>query len=557
MSIHWYHPSAMTGFWLCGLAFSLGHHAYYASLDGKLARDQEWVIRYGTGFSFLVKACYAASLGIAIKQLVWALVRHAAASIRAIDAFFSITTDVTSLFVGELWRRTPNLAIVAVFFWLIPLAAVVTPSSISVSTTEIISTRHCDIPVLDFDKKFDWEYKSPQSALANFNETQEIDPDFPGGDERPWKTHVPVARAYARPSPFAERLLRRVLIGGQILDTPSICGPNCTFNATVPGIGYHCPVVDPRSDEARFVNDTMGAYVYHARLLKSRRILGLVIQQEQREEDRDPEFSMEYFVCEPKRVMYDVQFSFVNNIRTIRFGKKEVVGPIRWPTFRFNDTLKASYAQTNFWAYQALADLLGRSFRGSMRMPQGGDTTSSTILSYTSLVGHQRQQGNLNATVLEALYWPKPEFRAKLVELVRNVSISLLAEPSVHVFSTVVGECRVSDSGGNWMYDPRPLWIAYGTLCLFGIAGLWVGALSISFNGCTSDMSFSKILCTTRNGYLDQAVAGSRFGAHPLVKQLQDIRLQFGELSDEKHAGFGSEEQITSFEKGKCEQGLA
>lgn len=551
----------MTAFWLCGLAFSLSHHGYYASLDGKPATDQEWVVRFGTGFSFLVKACYAASFGIAIKQLVWALVRRTASPVSTIDALFGITTDITSLLAGGLWRRTPIIAVIGIIFWLIPLPAVITPSSISVSTAEVISTQPCDIPVLDFDKKFDWTWKSPQSALANYNETQTVNPDFPDGDEDSWRHHIPMKMGYGGPSPFVEKLLHRVFIGGQILDTPSICGPNCTYNATVPGVGYHCDVIPPDTIEAERVDNSMGslkgAQVYHALLLIDRRVLGMVRQQERQGPDRMIEHSSEYFLCEPRRVIYDLTFSFVNNVRTIDFGKEVFLGPVPWQRFVSNGSLAASYAQTNFWAYQGLADILAQHVKGSMWLPNGGSTTSSTILSFTSLVAHQTSDLNPNETVFQALYWPRLQFRDKLTDLVRNISISLLAEPTVHVYSTVPGECRVSDLSGRWEYDAVPLWIAYGSLCFVGIVGLILGAMSISFNGCSSDVSFSRILCTTRNPALDQVTAGSRFGAHPQGEGLQKTLLQFGEISDLNHAGFGLAHEVTAFQRGKCESRLA
>ncbi|GJC88132.1 hypothetical protein ColLi_10970 [Colletotrichum liriopes] len=58
----------MVGLWLCGFAFAVGHHVYYTSLNGKLAEDQDMVIRYGTAFAFLTKASIVASAGIAIQQ---------------------------------------------------------------------------------------------------------------------------------------------------------------------------------------------------------------------------------------------------------------------------------------------------------------------------------------------------------------------------------------------------------------------------------------------------------------------------------------------------------
>lgn len=67
-SVSWLKLTAMVGLWLCGFAFAVGHHIFYTSLDGKLAEDQDMVIRYGTAFAFLTKASIVASAGIAIQQ---------------------------------------------------------------------------------------------------------------------------------------------------------------------------------------------------------------------------------------------------------------------------------------------------------------------------------------------------------------------------------------------------------------------------------------------------------------------------------------------------------
>ncbi|KAH7192875.1 uncharacterized protein B0J16DRAFT_369055 [Fusarium flagelliforme] len=559
MGISWYYPSAMTAFLLFGFAFSIGHHYYYASLDGKSAANQEWAIRIGTGFSFLIKSCYAASLAIAVKQFVWARVRRTACPISTIDALFAVTTDITSLLTVGLWGKAPAVAIIGVIFWLIPLAVIVTPSTLSVTTAEVISPQPCNIPVLDFRKEYDFEYRSPQRALPNVDYSRMIDSGtIPSG----WH---PSEGLYAGPSPFLIKHVNRVFVSGQILDTPSICGPNCTYNASVPGIGYQCAQLDPGKEEDSanidliMDNLPLKAPLYHAYFSKDRRIWAYVIQMEGRGTGSSHEVvtaPIELFTCEPQRVVYDVTFRFINNVRTMTFGKERIYGRVPWKTFPSNGSLSSTYNETNYWAYQSLADVLAQHVNGTMWMPRNNEPSTDTLLSYTPLVGFITTE-NPNITVLEFVLYPKLNFRDKLAELVRNFSISLLAEPSVHIYTTEPGECQVTNWVSRWKYNETPLWIAYGSLCFIGMMGLVLGAFSINFNGCTSDMAFSKVVCTTRNTTLDQAAMDSHFGVHPLPKELLEAKLQFGEIAGENHAGFGLEHQITKLEKGRCEPRLA
>ncbi|RSL88686.1 hypothetical protein CEP51_001610 [Fusarium floridanum] len=242
-------------------------------MNGKDAVDQRWVIRVGTGFAFLVKACFAASLGIVIKQLVWTMLRKRFMSLRGIDALFAITTDPTAFLVHDIWMGMPCLVLLTVLLWGIPLAAIVTPATVSVTTVTTRSNHSCDIPVLNFEKRFDWKYRTPQSSLANYNETllglgirpplSEYGPDEEGNDVAdPWQ--------YGGPTPVAEKLLRKVVIGQEILP----------LNVT-----------------------------------------------------------------------------FVNDVRRLQVVGEEFVDRVPWPMFPGNMSLSATYKESNFWAYQALADL--------------------------------------------------------------------------------------------------------------------------------------------------------------------------------------------------------
>jgi hypothetical protein len=302
------------------------------------------------------------------------------------------------------------------------------------------------------------------------------------------------------------------------------------------------------------------ALLYHGYYSRDRRIWAYVMQMEGKGTGSSYKVVSpppEYFFCKPQMVVYDVTFRFTSNIRTVTFGNERLVGRVPWETFQSNGSLSSTYSETNYWAYQSLADALAQHVKGSIWMPRSNGLSTNTLLSYTPLVGFPPSLDNPNKTVFEYVLYPKLNFRDGLAELVRNFSISLLAEPTVHIYTTKLGECQVNNWVSRWEYNETPLWVAYGSLCFVGLLGLTLGAFSINFNGCTSDMAFSKIVCTTRNTTLDQAVMDSHFGVHPLPKELLEAKLQFGEIAGENHAGFGLEHQITRLEKGRCEPRLA
>lgn len=558
IKVHWYHPTSMLCLWFVGVGLAIGHHFYYASLHGKPAEDQEWVIRYGTAFAFVIQASFGASLTIAVKQFSWTLVRRTWTSLRGIDAVFSITSNPASFLVGEIWRKMPTLVLVGILVWGVPLAAVVTPAAISVTSTTTTLFRDCDAPNLAFTKRYDWTYKTPQVALANFNISQDLEPAYPDGNATPWQDHtVALRKGYGGPTPFAEKLIRRVFIGGEIVPIPSICGPNCTYTVSVPGIGYQCALFDPASDGGKLLNETSDRimWAYHALLRSSRELLVQVIQQETQKGNY---VDIEYYTCNPHYAWYDLKFSYLNENRNIDIIGELFGDRIPWPLFGEEEILSATYPETNFWVYQALADLVGQHFKGTIFNPgSGAGQSSDTLLSYTTLVAQQTAVDNPNATVLESVFWPKHNFRNNMIELVRNLSISLLADPKLYIYNTKRERCEITNPISVWIYSPMPLWIAYGILIWTCSAGIALGAIAFYINGCSSDMSFSTLLCATRNNLLDRGMVGARFGAHPFSPEMEQLPLLFGELTDEKHAGFGVKGQVVPFLQGTCEKRLA
>ncbi|MCJ1468035.1 hypothetical protein MMC07_006661 [Pseudocyphellaria aurata] len=136
--IYWLSPALMTGLFIAGVFFAIGHHLYYKSLDGQEVGDlkrQQWPLRFGNVFSFLVKSCLAASAGIACVQWMWKTLRRSYITIEGIDAAFSAQENLLSLLNWEMLSKMRIGTFIALMTWCIPLAALITPATLSVRPT--------------------------------------------------------------------------------------------------------------------------------------------------------------------------------------------------------------------------------------------------------------------------------------------------------------------------------------------------------------------------------------------------------------------------------------
>ena len=113
-------PHASWFMYLCflfGVGCAIGHHAYYASLDGQPATDQVQMLRYGTVLAFACKAGLSAAVITAYRQRVWTTVRTRLMSVRALDSLFSATEDFISLWNFEFIRKARTAIALAAFVW--------------------------------------------------------------------------------------------------------------------------------------------------------------------------------------------------------------------------------------------------------------------------------------------------------------------------------------------------------------------------------------------------------------------------------------------------------
>jgi hypothetical protein len=115
--IHWQTPAIIIVLWVAGVMAVLGHHFFYASLDGHPAENQLVKIRYGTALGYFVKSCLVGSVILSYRQRIWHTFRQKAMTLSAIDGLFSVTEDPTQFINWEMLRNSKLATLMALCSW--------------------------------------------------------------------------------------------------------------------------------------------------------------------------------------------------------------------------------------------------------------------------------------------------------------------------------------------------------------------------------------------------------------------------------------------------------
>lgn len=141
---HWRAPVLMVASLLVGAALAIGHHAFYASLAGTAVSSdpikvvgwtttqQQINIAIGTAFAFVVKASLILACSTAYMQLLFQAINRKSFKLSTLDNWFGGLNNIWSFGCLTSYWRYPLLSLVALTCWLLPIAAIISPASLSV-----------------------------------------------------------------------------------------------------------------------------------------------------------------------------------------------------------------------------------------------------------------------------------------------------------------------------------------------------------------------------------------------------------------------------------------
>ena len=114
-------PTIMIASLVLGVGFALAHHFFYNSRDNTSVGNttqQEWYIRVGTYFAYLVTFTLGVSIATAYTQQFWYSVRSRSVTVEEVDSLFAFLVNVTPFLDLRLWRGNFMLVFIAAIKWL-------------------------------------------------------------------------------------------------------------------------------------------------------------------------------------------------------------------------------------------------------------------------------------------------------------------------------------------------------------------------------------------------------------------------------------------------------
>ncbi|KXT10354.1 hypothetical protein AC579_9159 [Pseudocercospora musae] len=233
-NIHWLAPVTILSSLIGGTCLAIAHHLFNSSLKGTLVdadpyelvnfevTQQQINTAVGTALAFLSRSCLVVALSTAYTQAFWWTITRdcATARLSTIDVLYSVLSNFWNLFKARMWWKHPLLLLMALVIWLIPIAAIITPATLSVAIAAVkpSPSEYRSVPRADFESL---KFFAPGQSNT-FTGLASVDTVF-----------------YNGPTYMVERIAYSVATGGTILPI-SPASPNASWSLDFNGPALRC-----------------------------------------------------------------------------------------------------------------------------------------------------------------------------------------------------------------------------------------------------------------------------------------------------------------------------
>ncbi|USP81522.1 hypothetical protein yc1106_08796 [Curvularia clavata] len=562
-----YTPIAMVSLFVSGLLVAVGHHLFYSRFNGTRVRgpkedgaseyiSQVWIIRYGTAFAFVTKTLLAGSIVVAYKQHMWINLRHKANSVSTIDAVFAATHDFLAFLSPSFWTRAKIPALLALIAWCLPLAALVTPSSLTVIGAKQDTVSPTSVPALNLNDSALYRSEglgnatSPllhRTTLATAMSMQIL----------PMRRILPVNASYE--FEFEGPSLKCETATGDRLQNMTAVDKETIRQLKTAATGRTSVEADMRylsfaSDETGISTDNLTSYVLDCIVLESFNPCGtsspvptLFIRM-----------GNESITCTTYNTHFTALFGAMGALDT---------QPISNVRHEWKEPLNTDVTRSIFKALSSLLNGFFGTYTSSV--DSDGRFSGKTMIADTALLELLQQSFPALRNDIPQEKWMQTISTQSLAqtveELSRNQTMSLFSIEALWLpldtkDSKTMANVHYWDVYNKYEYLPRNLWLAYGFAIACSFTAVLLGLRALWLNGVSHDNSFSAIMAVTRNKYLDQLTWGHSLGAAPMGEEILKARLKFGVLegSDDGdggggkgmyRAGFGTDDTVGRLRK--------
>ncbi|KAI1744693.1 hypothetical protein F4680DRAFT_405753 [Xylaria scruposa] len=153
-SIHWQAPATILFSLFSGVLFAVGHHCFYQYLNGQRVNEarfgQQTSIRIGTAASYLVRVAFVVTISTSYWQVFWRTLHRKKISLHTIDSLADLLSSLSNFCNMAGFRASPILVGLAAVSWLVPLASLIAPATLTIDSVSTTSHRLQDIAGINF-----------------------------------------------------------------------------------------------------------------------------------------------------------------------------------------------------------------------------------------------------------------------------------------------------------------------------------------------------------------------------------------------------------------------
>ncbi|KAL2836717.1 hypothetical protein BJY01DRAFT_52962 [Aspergillus pseudoustus] len=517
--IHWRMPTAMIICFLLGLGLAIGHHFYYYSLDDTTVggqNQQAWALRIGTGMAFLTRTFLTTAVGIACVQNLWWILRLKPVRLSTLDSMWDIRGSIFNFFDPHLWIRGPNVAILGLITWTIPLVTVVTPATLSVQSAFI--TSYSPQPLL---RDFDWDFfkystmsdggvDGPTAILTRFVTGVII------------QGSVRTLQAPAPNSSYTHEFIAPLIQcepGSDILNTSIHEWHRRTDMFRMTYVGFTATTGNISRDLDVLFETT--EYISSSKIRPDDEALvgKLVLALQPYSPNRT------LVECAMYNASYTVDFHFVNGEQTQEITDMTILNSV--PAYTQKQSPKPSDEDKRF-SYTAIMSVFSTMFTGRCwYYPQHCDLTQV----FSTALGNSKEMLPLLYSDGQTMDSSDlPPLADVAAQLGKNITLSFLSDPYFQLNATNATPINVTTYSyeTRYLYSQKNLLIAYGVSVFISLLCIMAGFLTMWDNGFAFSDSFSTILRATRNPKFDEIVPpDSTTGSDPPPESLSRTRVQW------------------------------
>ncbi|KKY27824.1 hypothetical protein UCDDS831_g00688 [Diplodia seriata] len=210
------------GCYVLAVALAIGNFIFFQILDQRLVAKsipQTYVSNAANAIVRLFSMSLVLASSTAFTQLLWRQLRLKCLKVSTIDGLMSVPTAATELLSRDMLQATTILWLFGVILQLIPIASIFPPGALIVSPRLVPATENISVPT------FDVRFRGNGSLNAMYNTAL-----FLAGSDG-W---------YRNPNDFTLRIAKSALLNGEHLTSKSPCGLNCSYAIEFDGPDYKC-----------------------------------------------------------------------------------------------------------------------------------------------------------------------------------------------------------------------------------------------------------------------------------------------------------------------------